>query len=108
MNSIDTFVMTVVAAFFGWQWWAWRKAAMELRAFIENPNVTAVDRQQEYKHSYEAMVNALSDERRAQHEAMMQVFDYLNDNKPFGSHQEGLNQCRNVLLTAIQNSTWRP
>jgi len=111
MVSYDTVVMTLVAAFCGWQWYAWRQTAMKMQEFIENPNNTPVSQESKekaYKDSYEAMLNALSDERRQQKDAMMEVFDFLNDNRPFGSHQEGLAQCRNILLRAIQNSTWQP
>ncbi len=83
----------------------WRKQALAYKAFIDNPNVKAVDKEAEYKDTFEAQLNALDTERREINEAMLEVFDYLNDERPFGSHQEGLDQCRNKLMRAIQNST---
>jgi hypothetical protein len=90
------------------QWFVWRKRAHHLRAFIENPNVKAVDKEAEYKDSYEAKINALEDERREQHEAMLEVFDVLNDlpSNPDRWPVEQIQQSRNVLLRAIQNSTY--
>ena len=85
----------------------WRDRAIKLQAFIENPNVQQVDKDKQYKESYEAMVNALSEERRQQMVAMTEAFDYLNDNGPFeANHNAGLMQVRNVLLRAIQISTY--
>lgn len=109
METILTVLFTlafVLAAYAHYQWWAWRNVALRQEAFINNPNVKAKDKEAEYKDSYEATINALSDERRAQHEAMTEVFDYLNDSQPFGSHNEGLMQCRNLLLKVIQSSTY--
>ena len=52
----------------------------------------------------------LDEERRVQHETLNEVFDFLNDNSPFvdvsGKPIEGLAQCRNVLMTTIQTSTY--
>ncbi len=52
-------------------------------------------------------VDSLYEERRIINEALLEVFDYLNDQAPFGSHQEGLTMCRNKLLDALQASTFR-
>ncbi len=84
----------------------WKGAALKYKAFIENPNVKARDKETEYKNTYQAKLNALDNERRNQLETMTEVFDFINDNAPFSSHQEGLMQCRNRLLVAIQNSTY--
>ena len=64
------------------------------------------EREDESKREYERLVNALDDERRAQQEALTEAFDYLNDNQPFGSHNEGLMQVRNMLMRTIQLSTY--
>lgn len=95
-----------IAGFALWQWYSWRKSALSAQAFIENPNVKLVDKEQEYQSSYEAMVNALDEERRLQLLAMNEAFDFLNDNGPFpDSCNTGLMQVRNVLLRAIQINT---
>lgn len=109
MDQLTTVVITLLSVAFAlsaWQAYEWRKSALKMQAFIENPNVKAVDKQTEYKDSYEAMVNALEDERRDQHETMMEAFDYLNDHHPFGSHNDGLMQIRNKLMASIQLSTY--
>lgn len=111
MNSVAIMALILglvisITCFAGYQWYCWRKSALSAKAFIENPNVTAVDKEQQYKESYEAMVNALDEERRQQLVAMTEAFDYLNENGPFAdSHHTGLMQVRNVLLRAIQIST---
>jgi hypothetical protein len=86
----------------------WKKLARKYKAFIDNPNVKVRDKEAEYKDSYEAKVNALEDERREQHEAIMQTFEVLNSlpSNPTSWPVEQLRQCRNVLLTAIQHSTY--
>jgi hypothetical protein len=84
----------------------WRKIAIDYREFFDNPNVQQVDKQAEYKDTYEAQINALDEERRQIQVALTEAFDYLNDNGPFGdNHQAGLMQVRNVLLRAISIST---
>ena len=86
----------------------WRDQARELEAFIKDPNVKAVDKQTEYKDSYEAMVNALSEERRRNHEAMVAVFDVLNElpNNPDRVNLQQIMQAKNVLIYAIQHDTF--
>jgi hypothetical protein len=37
---------------------------------------------------------------------MMEAFDYINDNGPFGTHDIGLMQVKGVLIRAIQTSTY--
>lgn len=109
MEQVTTVAITLLCVAFAlstWQAYEWRKRAMSLKAFVENPNVQAVDKQAAYKDSYEAKVNALEDERRDQHETMMEAFDYLNEHQPFGSHNDGLMQIRNKLMTSIQTSTY--
>ena len=54
------------------------------------------------------MLKSLYEERLRNHEAIMGAFDFLNDNGPFESHDIGLKQVRNVMLYAIQNSTFKP
>jgi hypothetical protein len=108
-EMIITVIITlygVGAMFCASQWYLWRKRAMSLKAFIENPNVEAVDKQAEYKDSFEAQINALDEERRQIQVALLEAFDYLNDNGPFEEgKQTGLMQVRNVLMRAIQIST---
>lgn len=109
METLDTvgFTLLFVAWLFTtWQAYEWRKRAQSAEAFINNPNVKAVDKETAYKDSFEAKVNALEDERRDQHETLMEAFDYLNDHQPFGSHNDGLMQIRNKLMTSIQLSTY--
>lgn len=84
----------------------WRDRAIKLQAFIENPNVQQVDKDKQYKESYEAKVNALEGERQEQHDTLLEVFSFLNDNQPFTSHHEGLMQCRNKLMRTLQNSSF--
>lgn len=109
--SITTFLV-IIAAFACYQWYEWRQRAMKMQAFIQDPNVKQVDKQAEYKESYEAKLNALSGERQQQHEAMNEVFDFINDNYSDRDHPlkdprvPGLMQCRNVLLKAIADSTY--
>ncbi len=80
------------------QWYTWR-----MRALYQHRQTTAskaqVDRAQQ-------IANNLDDERRVQHEAMMEAFDYINDNGPFGTNDIGLMQVKGVLLRAIQTSTY--
>lgn len=97
-----TIMSMVVAAFSTWQWRMWRKTALSQRATQQEP----AERETQYQESYQAKLNALEDERRDQLETMTEVFDFLNDQSPFGSHQEGLMQCRNKLLTSIQTNTF--
>lgn len=95
-------LLSCIAMFCGWQWYAWRKTALSAM----QPRETAVTAEAQYKDSYEAAVNALDEERRQINVAMTEAFDYLNDNGPFGdNHQAGLMQVRNVLLRALQIST---
>lgn len=111
MNSVTIMALILglvisIAGFAAYQWYAWRKSALSAQAFIENPNVKLVDKEQEYQSSYEAMLNALDEERRQQLVAMNEAFDYINDNGPFpDSCNTGLMQVRNVLLRAIQINT---
>ena len=82
-----------------WQWQLWRKRA--IRCYHEL---------QSHKNQIERvnlMWNNLHDERLRNHRAMMDVFDCLNDNAPFDSHNEQLMQAKSILLHAIQNSTFR-
>jgi hypothetical protein len=37
---------------------------------------------------------------------MMEAFEYINTKGPFGTHDIGLMQVKNVLIHAIQNSTY--
>jgi len=55
-----------------------------------------------------AQWNKLDDERRRNHEAIMETFDVLNElpDNPDRWPVEQVRQCRNVLLFAIQNSTY--
>lgn len=109
MESITTVALTllvVATALSAHTAYKWRKLALELKAFVENPNVQAVDKQQEYKDTFEAQINALDEERRQINVALTEAFDYLNDNGPFeANHNSGLMQVRNVLLRALQIST---
>lgn len=100
-------LMTVAAIGNGYFAYQWRKTALSYQAFINDPNVKVRDKEAEYKDSFEAQLNALDEERRRINVAVTEVFDFLNDNGPFGSHDEQLKQCRNVLLTALQTSTYR-
>lgn len=82
-----------------WQWQLWRGRA--LRCYQEL---------QSHKNQIERvnlMWNNLHDERLRNHRAMMDVFDMLNDNGPFGSHNDQLMEAKYILLHAIQNSTFR-
>ncbi len=83
----------------------WKQQAKQLEDFIKDPNVAVRDKETEYKNSYEAMVNALDEERRQQHVAMNEVFDVLNDEAQ-ETDDPRLMQCRNILLRAIQISTY--
>ena len=53
--------------------------------------------------------NRLDDERRRNHDAIMETFEVLNElpDNPDRWPVEQLRQCRNVLLFALQNSTYR-
>ena len=101
--SIVLGFVSALAGFAMWQWQAWRKAALSGQG--PSPQ-DREDKDQQYKDSYEALVNSLDEERRQQQVAMTEAFDFINDNGPFGSHDEGLKQVRNVLLYAIQNSSY--
>jgi hypothetical protein len=104
--TIAASIAVCIAAFCAWQWQLWRKNALSAQAFIDNPNVQAVDKQQQYKDTFEAQINALDEERRQINVAMTEAFDFLNDNGPFeANHNAGLMQVRNVLLRALQIST---
>lgn len=81
------------------QWYLWRNRAMAAYHEMQAHKQQA-DRVNE-------MWNNLYDERLRNHNAMMEVFDCLNDNGPFASHHSQLMQCKNILLHAIQNSTFR-
>lgn len=109
MEMVITAVLFTLMAcgllYAGNQWHLWRKRALQLQAFVENPNVQARDKEAEYKDSYEAMKNALDEERRQQHVAMNEVFDVLNE-EAHESDNPRLMQCRNVLLKALQISTY--
>lgn len=108
MEIILSVMLTIVSCtsvFCAWQWSLWRKNAMEMKAFIDNPNVQAVDKQQAYKDTFEAQINALSEERRQIDEAMNEVFDVL-DEEAQESDDPRLMQARNVLVRAIQISTY--
>ena len=83
----------------------WEKQAKELEAFINDPNVKLREKQLEYKDTYEAQVNALSEERRQIDVAMNEVFDVLNEYALVLSEPR-LMQCRNILLKAISVSTY--
>ena len=99
-------LLTVAFALSAHTAYRWRKMALDLKAFVENPNVKAVDKQQEYKDTFEAQINALDEERRQINVALTDAFDYLYDNGPFeANHNAGLMQVRNVLLRALQIST---
>ena len=93
---MDTIIMLIVAAFCGLQWYQWRKAAIHWRTLVEsveNNTQPAKD-----------MMNALEDERRLHHSAMMESFEWINEN---GDRENtGLMQVKNILLHAIQNSTY--
>ena len=101
--TIAITLLTVAACLMAWIAHRWRQRALSAEAFINNPNVKARDKEIEYKDSYERLVNALEDERRQQHEAIIEVFDYLNSRD---NNETQLQQCRNVLLVAIQNSSY--
>jgi len=95
-------VATALSAHTAYQW---RKLALDYKSFIENPNVQQVDKQQEYKDTFEAQINALDEERRQISVAMNEVYDVL-DEEAQKSDDPRLMQARNVLLRAIAISTY--
>lgn len=82
-----------------WQWQLWRNRAIRMYHELQS-HKNQVER-------VNMMWNNLQDERKRNNDAMMEVFDCLNDNAPFGSHNEQLMQAKNILLHAIQNSSYR-
>lgn len=82
-----------------WQWQLWRNRAIRMYHELQS-HKNQIER-------VNLMWNNLQDERKRNHNAMMEVFDFLNESAPFGSHDEQLRQCKNVLLHAIQNSSYR-
>lgn len=102
---METFYVVITAIFgsaFGLSatmWWAWRSRALNMHIELQS-HKNQIERVNQ-------MWNNLHDERLRNHRAMMEVFDFLNNSAPFGSHNEQLMQCKNVLLHAIQNSTFR-
>jgi len=96
------FAVTCLGVAFGialWQWQLWRNRAIRMYHELQS-HKNQVER-------VNLMWNNLHDERHRNHRAMMDVFDCLNDNAPFDSHNEQLMQAKNILLHAIQNSTFR-
>ena len=99
-----TFTVLVCALLFvGNQYYQWRKIARRQQEFINTPNVHVPDKEQEYKDTFEARLNALDEERRQIHTAVEEVFDLLCDK---AGDDVALQQCRNVLLKALQISTY--
>lgn len=101
MDEGTLFVLLIAvgaAAYALSQWQIWKR-----RAIAEHQTVNALKGQVNRSHT---ILDNLEDERKLQHDAMMESFDFLNDNQPFGSRNEGLMQVKNVLLHAIQNSTY--
>lgn len=99
--------ITVATAVFAiHSWYKWRQLAMQMlegkRAQSQEPE----DREDASKREYERLLNALENERRTQHEAMLEAFEFLNKNTPFASHHQGLMQVRNMLMRTIQVSTY--
>ena len=97
--DVSIVVLIVWGMFSTWQWGCWRRRAISERNDVLS-HKSVVAKQQ-------GMTNSLDDERRRDNNALVEVFDYLNEHQPFGSHNDGLMQCRGVLLHAIQNNTWR-
>lgn len=97
-STIVILIMGAVLGFALSQWHLWRQRAIQ-QLGQTNACKGQMIRLQE-------MSNNLDDERKVQHDAMNGAFDYLNDNGPFGTNDIGLMQVRNVLLHAIQNSTY--
>jgi hypothetical protein len=102
--SIMLTIVSCALVFAAWQWNLWRKSAQSAQEFINNPNVKAVDKQAEYKDTFEAQINALDEERRQINVAMTEVFDVLNDETDKRDDPR-LMQCRNILLRALNIST---
>lgn len=80
------------------QWQVWRARALYQLGKTKEAGLQV--------HRANEMMNNFDDERRIQHEAMMEAFDYINDNGPFGTHDIGLMQVKGVLIRAIQTSTY--
>jgi hypothetical protein len=94
-------LLSCAAMFCGWQWYAWRKSALSAM----QPRDTAVTAETQYKDSYQAAINALDEERRQIDVAMNEVFDVLNE-EAHETDDPRMMQCRNILLRAIQISTY--
>lgn len=101
-------MLTMGVCFMAYLAYRWRERALEVEAFVKDPNVTVRDKETEYKDSYEAKVNALEDERRVIHETLMEVFDVLNElpSNPDRINLPQLMQARAKLLTTIQISSY--
>lgn len=102
---METIILQVITAIvFGTtgyavaQWQIWKHRAINLHRECSEIS-HRLDRSGE-------MFTNLEDERKLQHEAMNTAFDFLNEQQPFGSHNDGLMEIRNVLLHAIQNSSY--
>jgi hypothetical protein len=102
METTTIIIFAILGSLTGYsamQWQLWRGRAIRMAQELQS-HKNQIER-------VNLMWNNLHDERLRNHKAMMEVFDFLNDSQPFGSHQEQLMQCKNVLLHAIQNSTFR-
>ena len=99
MEYVTIFVLAIAWGISIYQWQLWRGRAIRMYHELQS-HKNQVER-------VNLMFNNLHDERLRNHKAMMDVFDCLNDQGPFGSHNEQLMQCKNILLHAIQNSTFR-
>lgn len=97
-TTVLILVLGVAAAYSLSQWQLWKNRAV-MQNDQRNAAVGQVERANE-------MMGNLDDERKLSHDAMMNAFDYLNDNQPFGQFDIGLMEVRKVLLHAIQNSTY--
>lgn len=96
MFSMDTVVMMIVAAVCGQQWYVWRKTAINAdRAYVALS---------EKSNGAGEIMDNLHQERQRNHDAIMGAFDYINDN--CSPEDAGLMQVKNVLVYAIQNSTF--
>lgn len=90
--NVDTIIMALVAAFCGYQWYGWRKRAINMHK--AHPALAATDE----------ILRNLHEERQRNHDALMGAFDYINDNS--SREDTGLMQVKNVLAYAITNSTF--
>lgn len=94
--NVDTIIMALVAAFCGYQWYGWRKRAINMHK--------AHAAHQQKSNAGDEILRNLHEERQRNHDALMGAFDYINDNS--SREDTGLMQVKNVLAYAIQNSTF--